>query len=514
MLLTLFSERKPRPMLRLLFRLWWTQKRRAFTWREAFVWSYMTVMFALMSVAVVMGLRAQMERLDLYVDAFVVLLVYSFTLPDLMLKLFWLKTPVVMDAALATRPLRRNTWHRFVLLVQLAQPLTWLQPALFAVLGLALGLSGSAWLMGMALMIGMSFVNDLLLCAWHRAPGNAQTLPLAFAYIVYLALGLLCAVLSLLFSDAFVLLMADAASGEDIPLMPQWPLAAHGAAYAAVVGLAGFFYAKMPTYFPPLRSEEGSVHASTTAVRPASNGLSFSHTHQGRGLLTQGLSARCAWLVYWRSPRLRTSFLLFSVVFLLNTYMQQMGEVRGDFPVNMMLLFGVCFPALMQAQTLLGVEANFFHGIWTRPWPLESVLRQKFFIFCLMCLLMAVLLLPAVVWMSLPLLTLVAVTLFSCGFIVPLMMPSCLFTSRMDLYGSAFFKHESANKQFHIFSFVLFIPLIIYFVAYYLLPTLFADVLLAALGVIGLILHRPFLRWLTRTWIKRRHRVMEDWMRN
>ena len=118
------------------------------------------------------------------------------------------------------------------------------------------------------------------------------------------------------------------------------------------------------------------------------------------------------WVQLLRSKRLRTSFLVMAILFVINVYMQQMtaDTMQQDLglKVNPMLVFAVGFPSLILAQWVLGIEANFFSGIWTKPWPVEGILRRKYYFFCALCGLMTLLLIPAVLWKGLSPLALLA----------------------------------------------------------------------------------------------------------
>ena len=178
----------------------------------------------------------------------------------------------------------------------------------------------------------------------------------------------------------------------------------------------------------------------------------------------------------------------------------------------MMLLFGIAFPSIILAQWVMGIEANFFAGIWSRPWTVEGILQRKYLFFCAQCCMMALLLLPCVFFLGLSPVTLLCTLLFGCGCFVLPFMATCLFSSRMDLFTSAFFNYQGGNKQINVFSFVMFLPLGIYYAAYFLLPIWWAHALIGGLGLLGLLLHRTYIHWIAGLWHKRRYEIMERWL--
>ena len=94
-----------------------------------------------------------------------------------------------------------------------------------------------------------------------------------------------------------------------------------------------------------------------------------------------------------------------------------------------------------------------------------------------------------------------------------MMMPTCLFSTRVDLFSSAFFNYQGANKGVNIYSFMLFIPMAIYAVCVFLLPPYWGDALMAAIGVAAWAVHRPCVKMLARRWKANRYANMERYLK-
>lgn len=461
------------PSLDVLVRLWMTQKRRDFSWRTFFVGAFLTLYFVVIVLVIFFSLQEQLKAHPLPVAPLVLapLMAVSIIPGDMLMKLFWRRSPVEMDDYLRTRPVSPQVWGLFVLFDTMAGFMQWMLPLMIAfVAALLLPLGAAA----LALLVAYSctVVNALFQNCWRRAPGNQWTLPLAFGYLFWLALSYALAIAGFLLP----------AVGLSLVLVNI---------VVAVV---------LHRYFVRLKNHNEELHAPVASTAHPLGEVSL-------------------WSIEWvqlmRSKRLRVSFITIAVIFLLNTYMQQMNPVmEKDFSisVNPMLLFGIAFPSIILAQWVLGVEANFFSGIWTKPWPVEGILRRKYVFFCAICGGMALLILPAVVWMHLSLLLWLSTLLFGCGVFVLPFMATCLFSSRMDLFASAFFNYQGGNKQINIFSFIMFIPMGIYYAAYFLLPSLWAHLLIGGLGLLGLALHRPYIHWISNLWYRRRYEIMERWL--
>ena len=177
------------------------------------------------------------------------------------------------------------------------------------------------------------------------------------------------------------------------------------------------------------------------------------------------------------------------------------------------LYFLLAWPSMFLGQWVFGIEGNYFHGLWTKPYSIEHVLLNKYKFFILLTLCMAVLLIPAIFFMGLRPTTLLALILFlGCGQSL-LMMPTCLFSTRVDLFTSAFFNYQGANMRVNIYSLVIFIPLAIYAICTLALPPLWGDAVMAAIGLVALAIHRPCIRLLAQKWKDNRYENMERYLK-
>ena len=478
--------------LRLLLSLSLTQRRRDFSWKSLFVGAYFTLLFVGMVVALYVELRDQLKAASIPFElpAVALLMAVSAIPGDLIMKLLWRRSPVEMDDSLRSRPVEARVWARFIFIDTSAGFLQWVLPLILTFIG---ALVLPAWVAALVLVLTFSctLTNALFQNCWRRAPGNQYTLPLVFGYLFWMFLAYVVAV-------ACFIVVGLAGDDPSTPVLPRAVTLGTLAFALLLLALNALAQYVLHSYFCRLHNHNEEEHApvATTA---------------------RSLGEVSLWSIEWvqilRSKRLRVSVLTIAVIFLLNTYMQQNPQVQKDFGgVNLMLLFGIAFPSIILAQWVLGIEANFFAGIWSRPWPVEDILRRKYALFCALCGLMALLILPCVVWMGMSFWMWLSTLLFGCGVFVLPFMATCLFSSRMDLFSSAFFNYQGGNKQINVFSFVMFIPMGIYYAAYFLLPTLWAHVLVGGLGILGLALHRAYIHWIAGIWHRRRYKIMERWL--
>ena len=211
-----------------------------------------------------------------------------------------------------------------------------------------------------------------------------------------------------------------------------------------------------------------------------------------------------------RSKRFRFPIIMFTILFLLQSYTFPHDDINR---MNIALYFLLCWPSLFLGQWVFGIEGNYFHGLWTKPYSVEQLLLNKYKFFILLTLGMAVLLIPAIFFMGLRPTTLLAlILLLGCGQNL-LMMPTCLFSTRLDLFTSSFFNYQGANMRITIYSLICFIPLAIYAFCTLALPPLWGDAVMTAIGLAALAVHRPCIRKLAQKWKDNRYENMERYLK-
>ena len=109
-------------MLRLLFRLWWLQQRRSFTWKDAVVGGYLIFVYVMVGLGFYFGATLDGEELfeDGTPDALCAILVLTMLVPDIILKVVMKHDSTAMDDYLKSRPVPEKVWNRFLLLTNLA----------------------------------------------------------------------------------------------------------------------------------------------------------------------------------------------------------------------------------------------------------------------------------------------------------------------------------------------------------------------------------------------------------
>ena len=465
-------------MLKLLLSLRYIQWRRNFSWRKFLVVLYFVGVMLMMIVGILFASRdmlaGQLGKLPL--AALAIALVTTLALPDFMMKLMWGADAVVMDDFLRTKPIPSRVWNRFMAILLMADFWNLVMPMFVALVGAWL------WPTGVTVLAVVAALVQTLMLSWlvadiHKAPDLQHSLPLwAGAVVYYLGMTGLGTILVVLAMMSGMTLLLPGSPWTELVLFIVLDIVLTGVLY--------LYFCHMRAY------DEHEQHANT--VRSVGDVTLFS---------TEYLSV-------WRSKRFRVPLLIFIVIFLLQAYM-----MPSTSQMNIPLYFLLGWPALFLGQWVFGVEGNYFHGLWTKPYSVEHMLLNKYKFFILLTLGMAVLLIPAIFLLGLRPTTLLALLLFQgCGQSL-LMMPTCLFSTRLDLFTSAFFNYQGTSMRITIYSFIIIIPISIYVFCSLALPPLWGDAVMAAIGLVALAVHRPCIRLLAQKWKNNRYENMERYLK-
>ena len=466
-------------MLKLLLSLRYIQWRRNFSWRKFLAVLYFVGIMLIMIVGMLFANRDVLaDQLDMLPPAaLAIALVSTLSLTDFIMKMMLNTDAVVMDDFLRTKPISSNAWNRFIAILLAVDPWNLVMPMFVALLGAFLLPTGVTVLAVVAALV-QTLMLSWLVADIHKAPRIENSLPLWIGGLVYYLVmtGL-----------SIILIVLAMKSGMPLHL-PGSPWTELVLFIALDIVLTGVLY----LYFRHMRAyDEHEQHANN--VRSVGDVTLFS---------TEYLSV-------WRSKRFRVPMLFITALFLLQSYTLPNDDVAQ---LNIPLYFILGWPSIFLGQWVFGIEGNYFHGLWTKPYSIEHMLLNKYKFFIILTLSMAVLLIPAIFFLGLRPTTLIALILMlGCGQSL-LMMPTCLFSTRVDLFSSAFFNYQGASMRVTIYSFIIIIPLAIYAFCSLALAPLWGDAIMAAIGLAALAFHRPCIRRLAQKWKNNRYENMERYL--
>ena len=171
-------------MLRLLFRLWWLQQRRSFTWKDAVVGGYLIFVYVMVGLGFYFGATLDGEELfeNGTPDALCAILVLTMLVPDIILKVVMKHDSTAMDDYLKSRPVPEKVWNRFLLLTNLANFWNYVMPVLMLPM-LFWMLSVPQAIVGYLLMQAFSFINGIYVTCYYKTTDWMLRWPLLLGWI-------------------------------------------------------------------------------------------------------------------------------------------------------------------------------------------------------------------------------------------------------------------------------------------------------------------------------------------
>ena len=447
-----------------LINLYIDQKKREFRWKDVFIFIYFAFFLSLIGFLVYQENGDQINRIikNIEFENFIVLIAAGCILPDFITKLIFKHDVTVMDDYLKTKPISDTAWNRFIALTNTLNFWNILLPIFFLIVCL--------WLMPVAFAILsfimiylMSYFNGLAVTSLRKADGWEYKMPILIGWVVYL-----------IFSSLLSFLL--------IGLPPVVQILIDIVFNAVCICCMYLYMCKLKRYneYKTRASHAKSISSGSLI------GINF--------------------IILLRGKRIRTSMLIMVLVCLLQLYSPITYEQLGF--MALWSFFTVCFPSFMIGQFGLGVEANYIDGVMTKPYSINEILRYKYYFFIILNLISTLLLVPLLLIHVDLLMLIVSILIFSIGFINIFMLPMCLFSKRLDIFGSAFFNFQGAN--YTPYSFAMIIPFFLIALAFAFLNPVVVEISITVLGLLSFALHKLFINKLSEIFIRRRYDIMED----
>lgn len=456
--------------MKLLLRLWWLQKRRNFKKRDLAVMIYLLIVYIATCVGFYLGATASGAPIErLYAPAFVgFIIVLASLVPDFIMKLSVKQDATFMDDYLKTRPIPEKLWNRFLLTINVCSFWNYVFPVLLLPL-LILILSTPQALACFLIMLLFSYADSLFATCFKRTSDRFLQFSVISGWIV------------MLMSASLFLALFFWADGLALSLIMAL------LSVAVMAGLAGF-----------LANEDNYDESRHKTTRQHSLGRVTLFTMQFFGVL--------------RAKRLRSMVLIVTLILIADTYFMLWTSEGEDMSVTLCAILTVIMPSLVLSQWTFGVEGNFFQGLMTKPVSVNRLLNNCFYFFLLLSLAGSLFMVPLVfITPKFTPLMLVA-SLCLAVFVNLYNMPTCLFSSRLELFSNSYFNMQGANMKINFYSLALLVPVGI-FVGIWLLwgPTTWCIASIAV-GVLSLAVHRPVTARLASRFEARKYERLESFM--
>ena len=459
-------------MLKTLLNLWWIQKKRTFDWKRMgwFLYILLIIISGIIGAYIQISKDGNLDMHNGVTQKIAIPLVMTFSVLGILMKFLMKQEAAGMDDYLKSRPVSESSWNKFLIIMNVADYWNWVNPMLL--LGISCFIMPIEYaLLTFLLAFSVSLTDGLMLTCLRKAQGWEYKLPLWIGLLAYY-------IVAIVFYAVSVGLNIDVA------------------VILGMIIITLLFLLALYKYMCSVKHyNEQKTH--TSKVRSLGDISLFSMEY----------------ISVLRSKRLRQAMIFIPLVFLFQVYSQALTISNHDGigvgGLSLFLMFAMAFPSMLLGQWVFGVEGNFFHGIMTKPMSIYELLCKKYYFLMLINLVMIIPYIPGL-FLGYWGIDLLIATFFFCAVVNIIMMPTCLFSKRIDLFSSAFFNYQGANMAIHLYGFVIFIPMGIYGALMLCLDnTYIAEAIVALLGVIALLLHRIVLKSLASRFMSIRYKRME-----
>ena len=215
---------------------------------------------------------------------------------------------------------------------------------------------------------------------------------------------------------------------------------------------------------------------------------------------------------FLRSKRLWLPVLIFFFYFIFEFVTRFTEQGRLRLSSSFLLLMIVYFPICESLQFGLGVEANSFSALWTRPGHLSEILNDKYRFGMMMGGIIATIMLILHFTIHTPILEPLSYVFFVAGLGSMIHLVQAYRCVPFDLFGTAFFNHQGTSSSFSLISVVGIV--IVMTLAIYVdqsIPAPYSHAVLTGLGLLGFAIHRPVFRMSEKAFLKKRYKYMENY---
>ena len=209
---------------------------------------------------------------------------------------------------------------------------------------------------------------------------------------------------------------------------------------------------------------------------------------------------------FLRSNRLKTSMTVFVVLFsfYIITQPKEIACLHAFFVM-------LAVPMII-GQYGLGIEANCFNAIWTKPLPVSKVLTDKYFFLGGLTFCMAVILIVICLICKIPLLSVFGSLFFVAGLANLLILLDACNATKFELFGKAFFNYQGSASTFRpILFLIIFLTMGLGIVPLFVFHGWTQFAVLSGMGLLGFALHRPIFKWEEKKFLNNRYKYMEKY---
>ena len=458
-------------MLRLLLKLWWLRKRRDMQKRDIIVGVYVLLIYVCIGVGAYLssdlsGISLSSVSMPPIVG---LALVWAMIVPDMMPKLGMKNSVTCMDDYLKTRPVPARTWNCFVLMTNVISLFNYMVPII--ILPILIWMGGIGYgLACFVIMVLFSYANSMFITCFRKTTDRFLRLSIISGWI-FMVMAV----------TVFLVFTFWAAAWFQLAGMLLL-------AIAVLAGLTAF-----------MAHEENYDESRHKATRQYSLGRVSLFNMQFYGVI--------------RAKRLRSMVLIAFIIMLADDYFMAWMAEPGDVSVVIFAVLGIMLPTLTLSQWTFGVEANFFQGLMTKPIKVRQLLSNCYYFYIILSFVASLFFLPMIfIHPDFDLLLLLG-GLGMALFINLFNLPTCLYSSRIELFDQSFFNTQEAKMKINFYAFALLIPLAISAGVWLIFSADAWAIMSIALGIASLAVHKPTIAWLSSKFEARRYERMNEYMK-
>lgn len=462
-------------MLKILLRLWWLQRRRNFTWKDVLIGGYIVLIYVGIGTMVFLdmtsegGVLSQNEVPDIFCAALVV----GVLVPDILSKFVMKRDATAMDDYIKSRPIPAKVWNHFLLITNLVSFWNYVLPLLMLPVLLWL-LSVPQALVTFMMFLAYSYVDGIFITCYRKSKEFMLKWPLILGWM-----GML------MFLFVYLIVFSR---------MPSWLLNLGMFVWAALIALGLQFY------LYHLGNYNEDRHKASR--------------HRSFGKVTlYGLQ----YIGLMRAKRIRNMVLMMVVIFFLDSLLMAFvpemdGQGMSQGQMVLYVVGDVLLPSVVLSQWTFGIEANYFQGLMVKPIKVERLLRNCYYFYLSISGVMAIL---ATVFIfindEISILTLIGA--FAMAVVINLTnLPTCLFSSRLEIFSGAMFNTQGANAKINLYGLVFAIPTALLAGVYYFWGEMTWCLTSIVMAVIALAIHRPVIAKLAAVFEGKKYKRLEKFM--
>lgn len=172
----------------------------------------------------------------------------------------------------------------------------------------------------------------------------------------------------------------------------------------------------------------------------------------------------------------------------------------------------ILLPSVVLSQWTFGIEANFFHGLMTKPVKVKQMLQNCFYYYMVVSAVALLLTLPFL-FLEAGIGIQVLISGFCLAVFINLFnLPTALFSSRLEIFQTSMFSMQGANLKINLYAIAFLFPLAGVCAVYYFFGETAWFITCVTLAVFSIAIHKWFIAKIAAIFEKNKYKRMEKFM--